>query len=342
MPAVRVRATSGWQDLTLQGAPGRSGGWQEIGYVEGIPDITVSGTSAVPTTILTLPALTFDGATTIELEFWARSVVPAAAANAYIAWAVWQDGVMLGVNAPFFQLPSGGGSSPAHLKTRIKPSAGSHTYSIRAWQVGGNGTMVGGQSPGCMMFFSAKIVQPQGMGPPLVTSLPSNPLDGQEVYYLADAANGMIWHLRYRAASSSAYKWEFVGGSPFNMQLDTSTILNTFPVVGSTGYGYATAAGGSRSAPLAGDYLIEGNALFDPNGTLTYILLAAFAGANVFGTRGQNQFASTAWYQGVACGPQFVANVTAGMAFGLAFTSGVPGTTKLFALKTTIYPVRVG
>jgi hypothetical protein len=251
MPAVRVRATSGWQDLTLQGAPGRSGGWQEIGYVEGTPDITVSGTSAVPTTILTLPALIFDGATTIELEFWARSVVPAAAANAYIAWAVWQDGVMLGVNAPFFQLPSGAGAAPAHLKTRIKPSAGSHVYSIRAWQVGGNGTMVGGQSPGCMMFFTAKIVQPQGMGPPLVTTLPSNPLDGQECYYLADATNGIIWHLRYRAASSSAYKWEVVTGPPLFAEVATDNGYST------NAYGDAGPAGPQLALPLAGDYDIE-------------------------------------------------------------------------------------
>jgi hypothetical protein len=38
------------------------------------------------------------------------------------------------------------------------------------------------------------------------------PQDGDEVYYAADATNGVIWHLRYRAASSSSYKWEFVGG----------------------------------------------------------------------------------------------------------------------------------
>jgi hypothetical protein len=48
--------------------------------------------------------------------------------------------------------------------------------------------------------------------PPLVSVLPGSPNDGQEVYYLADAANGVIWHLRYRAASPNAAKWELVGG----------------------------------------------------------------------------------------------------------------------------------
>jgi hypothetical protein len=43
--------------------------------------------------------------------------------------------------------------------------------------------------------------------------LPDTPRDGQEVYYAADAANGVIWHLRYRSAASGSHKWEFVGGS---------------------------------------------------------------------------------------------------------------------------------
>jgi hypothetical protein len=52
------------------------------------------------------------------------------------------------------------------------------------------------------------------IGPPRVTALPANPVDGQECYFVADAANGVLWHLRFNAGSSSAYKWEFVGGSP--------------------------------------------------------------------------------------------------------------------------------
>jgi hypothetical protein len=45
-----------------------------------------------------------------------------------------------------------------------------------------------------------------------VTSLPGSPVDGEEVYYAADAANGVIWHLRYRSGASGSYKWEYVGG----------------------------------------------------------------------------------------------------------------------------------
>ncbi len=40
------------------------------------------------------------------------------------------------------------------------------------------------------------------------------PYDGQEVYLLADATKGILWHFRYRTASPSPYKWEFLGGAP--------------------------------------------------------------------------------------------------------------------------------
>src|SRR4029077_6354783 len=48
--------------------------------------------------------------------------------------------------------------------------------------------------------------------PPLVTSLPGSPVDGQECYYQADATAGIVWHLRYRAAATGPYKWEYLGG----------------------------------------------------------------------------------------------------------------------------------
>lgn len=52
-------------------------------------------------------------------------------------------------------------------------------------------------------------------GSSIVSTLPASPYDGQIVYYqtTAMAEGGVVWTLRYRAASSSAHKWEFVGGA---------------------------------------------------------------------------------------------------------------------------------
>lgn len=55
-----------------------------------------------------------------------------------------------------------------------------------------------------------------------VTTLPSSPVDGQEVYFAADASNGVIWHLRYRDAATG-YKWEYVGGPPICSAVNTNS-----------------------------------------------------------------------------------------------------------------------
>ena len=69
--------------------------------------------------------------------------------------------------------------------------------------------------------------------PLFVTTLPAG-YDGQEVFYQSTTAGtgggasnsmadvGAVWHLRYRAASASAYKWEVVGAAPF-----IASIINT-------------------------------------------------------------------------------------------------------------------
>lgn len=54
----------------------------------------------------------------------------------------------------------------------------------------------------------------------LVTSLPTSPTDGQEVYYQASGdmeTNGIVWHLRYRSAGGT-YKWEYLGGPPLSKE----------------------------------------------------------------------------------------------------------------------------
>jgi hypothetical protein len=100
-----------------------------------------------------------------------------------------------------------------------------------------------------------------GSGPARVTSLPASPTDGQEVYYVADATNGILWHLRYNAGSASAYKWEFVGGSALRTQVDAKE--NTTVV----SYGNLTTVGPDVTVPLVGDYDVSFGAAIISQGT---------------------------------------------------------------------------
>lgn len=88
------------------------------------------------------------------------------------------------------------------------------------------------------------------LGVELVTSLPASPFNGQIVDYLADATNGIVWRLRYRSASASAYKWECIGGRP--LFTGTTGQFDT-PSAGS----WATTGTQLVLPALAGDWDVE-------------------------------------------------------------------------------------
>ena len=94
-------------------------------------------------------------------------------------------------------------------------------------------------------------IQPRIPDAALVTALPAAPYDGQEVFYVADGTNGVVWRLRYRAASASSYKWEYVGGPPLMNEVATGQTTT------STTYAALGTAGPSVTVPLAGDYSVE-------------------------------------------------------------------------------------
>lgn len=89
----------------------------------------------------------------------------------------------------------------------------------------------------------------------VVTSLPGSPVDGQVIDLLVDAANGVVWRFRYRAAATGAYKWEFVGGPPRS----ANWYGNVGQVLSATAYQAYTVPGSptSLTIPLAGDYQIS-------------------------------------------------------------------------------------
>jgi Concanavalin A-like lectin/glucanases superfamily len=92
---------------------------------------------------------------------------------------------------------------------------------------------------------------PAGGRPPLVTTLPPAPVDGQEIYYVADATNGIIWHLRYRAASPHPYKWETVAAMPMQ------AVVLTTGTRADAAQGHASdVQGPGIFAPLSGQYMI--------------------------------------------------------------------------------------
>jgi hypothetical protein len=89
-----------------------------------------------------------------------------------------------------------------------------------------------------------------GVAAATVTVLPGSPVNGQDCYFLADATNGVVWHLKYRSASASAYKWEFVGGAALFSEVLTAEST------ASTTYVALTTAGPTVTLPLAGDYAV--------------------------------------------------------------------------------------
>jgi hypothetical protein len=87
--------------------------------------------------------------------------------------------------------------------------------------------------------------------PHVVTALPTSgggiPFDGQEVYFLADATNGLRWHCRYDAAST---KWSVMGGPPLVAEVTAAETLGT------TSYTNLATIGPSITLPANGDYLV--------------------------------------------------------------------------------------
>lgn len=97
------------------------------------------------------------------------------------------------------------------------------------------------------------------------TTPPASPVDGQEWIFPADEANGIQWRFRYRAASASAHKWEFVGGSTLMAAVDASETCNSATFVDLAG-------GPALTLARAGDYeLTFGAESLDANSAAYFV-----------------------------------------------------------------------
>lgn len=197
-----------------------------------------------------------------------------------------------------------------HINGAISANAGNTLVlgsdgKLYAAASGGGGTAevdisTGGPSPrvGELLWVDTDAVLPATTGIPRVTSLPGSPVDGQEVYYVADATNGVLWHLRYNAAGGS-YKWEFVGGA--GLQSGPSGFMTRTTTVEA-----ALTSGPTIVLPLKGEYHVylevsvvsgavgayTGNARFGRNGSNFGV--AAFVSGSVSGTGGRTSMQALA------------------------------------------------
>ena len=88
------------------------------------------------------------------------------------------------------------------------------------------------------------------------TSLPASPVDGQEAV-LVDSLTAPTWQwrFRYNASSTLAYKWEFIGGSPKQIDIQTSE------ATGAAGWVDLATVGPSFVVPRAGMYICNYSAM---------------------------------------------------------------------------------
>jgi hypothetical protein len=95
-------------------------------------------------------------------------------------------------------------------------------------------------------------VEPELLTPAQFLALPAQ-ADGTVLRVLVDAAAGVIWTFRFRAASASAYKWELLDGAKLSAQ-NTGPVAFAFPAT----YGWNVMPSGPVvTAPLAGEFEMD-------------------------------------------------------------------------------------
>jgi len=171
------------------------------------------------------------------------------------------------------------------------------------------------------------------------TSLPNGPYDGQEAILVDSLTNPSYqWRFRYNAGSTSAYKWEFVGGTPRSTVVGAGETCNSGSLVD------LATVGPSFTIPRNGDYLLSGS----------YFSQQPAAGATQYGlaetcrngaTMGSNFWLICSYYaQGAYAGSSLAPSLATGLAAGdvikFMYRVALAGVT-FTARNLTVQPVRV-
>lgn len=171
-------------------------------------------------------------------------------------------------------------------------------------------------------------------GDAVVTSLPSAPVDGMIIDFLADDTNGIVWHLKYREAEVGAFKWYYLGGPPLILRVAGARSITSVP------YAAVPTDGSSLTLPvLAGDYDIEAQATVIGPGALD----AAYYSYAVGATAANDAWAAPAGFSSDAGAAKRHRHTGVASAAVIAERARVSaGTGNVSERRLIVWPVRVG
>jgi len=131
----------------------------ELAYAQTTSTVTTTQTvEASATTVVTAPSITTDGNTPIMVEFWAPFIDPPPVVNGFMFLTLFDGSTPIGKSLYERDQSTVANSTDTAgiYEVRVTPSAGSHTYSIRAY-VGSNTGTIGAGAGGANAYLPAYI-----------------------------------------------------------------------------------------------------------------------------------------------------------------------------------------
>jgi len=250
--AVRVKAAAGWVDLALQGAPGATGPQGPTG-----PQGSTGATGA-------------QGATGPP----GAPGYPDTTGHANDVLTVQTSGA-----APIWKVPSAAGADLVY----------NGDFPANTPYTDGDVVIYNGIAYLCVTpTSSAPTPWPGGPGAPVAaptvaygTTLPASPVNGQEAILVdSTTAPTYQWRFRYNTASTSAYKWEFVGGTHKSITYSSGAMA---AFTGDGNWRDPATPGPLFVVPRAGDYEVSGGVQFGSATAAALFQLSPWVGTTTIG-----------------------------------------------------------